>query len=126
MPGPASAWLPTVITVDGTQRSAIALATDGFALLRLEKGVHRVRLEGFAPPGESLTLAFGDHPKHLAVHAKGWEVDGLRDNGRADASIQLRRTLLSQGKVALISRRPCACNRGSKCSERSVSACGGP
>ena len=96
MPGPASAWLPNVITVDGKQRSAIALATDGFALLRLEKGVHRVRLEGFAPPGESLTLAFGDHPKHLAVNAKGWEVDGLRDNGRADASIQLRRTLVSE------------------------------
>jgi len=96
MPGPASAWLPNVITVDGKQRSAIALASDGFTLLRLEKGVHRVRLEGFAPPGESLTLAFGDHPKHLAVNAKGWEVDGLRDNGRADASIQLRRTLVSQ------------------------------
>ncbi len=96
MPGPASAWLPTVITVDGKQRSAIALASDGFALLRLEKGVHRVRLEGFAPAGESLTLAFGDHPRYLAVNAKGWEVDGLRDNGRADASIQLRRTLVSQ------------------------------
>ncbi len=96
MLGPASAWLPNVITVDGKQRSAIALASDGFALLRLEKGVHRVRLEGFAPPGESLTLAFGDHPKHLVVNAKGWEVDGLRDNGRADASIQLRRTLVSQ------------------------------
>jgi len=99
MPGPASAWLPNVITVDGQPRSAIALAGDGFALLRLEKGVHRVRLDGFAPPGESLTLAFGDQPKHLAVNAKGWEVDGLRDNGRADASIQLRRTLVSQDKA---------------------------
>jgi hypothetical protein len=97
MPGPASAWLPNAITVDGKPRSAIALATDGFALLRLEKGVHHVRLEGFAPSGESLTLAFGDHPKHLSVNAKGWEVDGLRDNGRADASIQLRRTLVSRG-----------------------------
>ena len=99
MPGPASAWLPNAITVDGQQRSAIALSSDGFALLRLEKGVHRVRLEGFAPPGESLTLAFGDQPMHLTVNAKGWEVDGLRDNGRADASIQLRRTLVSQGEA---------------------------
>jgi len=99
MPGPASAWLPNVITVDGKQRSAIALASDGFALLRLEKGVHRVRLEGFAPPGESLTLGFGDHPKHLAVNAKGWEVDGLRDNGRADASIQLRRMLARKDRA---------------------------
>ncbi len=100
MPGPASGWLPNLITVDGKDRRAIALASDGFALLRLEKGVHRVRLEGFAPPGESLTLAFGDHPKHLTVNAKGWEVDGLRDNGRADASIQLRRTLQRQDSAA--------------------------
>ena len=100
MPGPASAWLPSSITVDGEQGSAIALAADGFALLRLDKGVHRVRLEGFAPPGESLTLAFGDHPKHLTVHAKGWEVDGLRDDGRADASIQLRRKLAGQGDTS--------------------------
>jgi len=99
MPGPASAWLPNVITVDGKPHSAIALAGDGFALLRLEAGVHQVRLEGFAPSGESLTLAFGDHPKHLVVDAKGWEVDGLRDNGRADASIQLRRTLMGQDDV---------------------------
>ena len=96
MPGPASAWLPNVITVDGKPSSAVALASDGFALLRLEKGVHQLRLEGFAPSGESLTLAFGDHPMHLAADAKGWEVDGLRDNGRADASIQLRRTLAGQ------------------------------
>ncbi|NNK44946.1 MAG: hypothetical protein HKP46_20115 [Myxococcales bacterium] len=96
MPGPASAWLPSSISVDGEPGSAVALAADGFALLRLEAGVHRVRLEGFAPPGESLTLAFGDHPKHLTVRAKGWEVDGLRDNGRADASIQLRRKLTRQ------------------------------
>ncbi len=99
MPGPASAWLPNTVTVDGEPGSAIALASDGFALLRLDKGVHRVRLEGFAPPGESLTLAFGDHPKHLTVRAKGWEVDGLRDNGRADASIQLRRKLVGQDKL---------------------------
>jgi hypothetical protein len=96
MPGPASAWLPSSITVDGKPDSAIALADDGFALLRLDEGVHRVRLEGFVPPGESLTLAFGDHPKHLVVRAKGWEVDGLRDDGRADASIQLRRKLAVQ------------------------------
>ncbi|MGB8330810.1 MAG: hypothetical protein WCE62_11840, partial [Polyangiales bacterium] len=96
MPGPASTWLPNVITVDGKLASAIALAGDGFALLRLEKGVHQVRLEGFVPSGESLTLAFGDHPKHLTVDAKDWEVDGLRDDGRADASIQLRRTLVGQ------------------------------
>jgi hypothetical protein len=96
MPGPASTWLPNVITVDGKPHGAIALAADGFALLRLDEGVHRVRLEGFAPPGESLTLAFGDHPKHLTVRARGWEVDGLRDNGRADSSIQLRRKLAGQ------------------------------
>lgn len=99
MPGPASAWLPNVITVDGKPTSAVALASDGFALLRLEKGVHQVRLEGFAPSGESLTLAFGDRPMHLAVEAKGWEVDGLRDDGRADASIQLRRTLAGQDEA---------------------------
>ena len=99
MPGPASAWLPNTVTVDGEPGSAIALASDGFALLRLDEGVHRVRLEGFAPPGESLTLAFGDHPKHLTVRAKGWEVDGLRDNGRADASIQLRRKLVGQDEL---------------------------
>ncbi|MEM7435600.1 MAG: hypothetical protein AAF436_10650 [Myxococcota bacterium] len=96
MPGPANAWLPNVIVVDGKPSTAVALSSDGFALLRLEPGVHRVRLEGFAPPGESLTLAFGDQPKHLTITATGWEVDGLRDNGRADESIQLRRTLVSE------------------------------
>ncbi|MEM7135484.1 MAG: hypothetical protein AAF500_02840 [Myxococcota bacterium] len=100
MPGPANAWLPNLIVVDGKPSAAVALSTDGFALLRLEPGVHRVRLEGVAPPGESLTLAFGDQPMHLTVNATGWEVDGLRDNGRADESIQLRRTLVTEDQSA--------------------------
>ncbi len=46
VPGPADAWVPDTVTVDGHAESALLRLDDGFVFLRLEPGVHRVRMDG--------------------------------------------------------------------------------
>jgi hypothetical protein len=95
VPGPANAWVPDTVTVDGRAETGLLRLDDGFVFLRLEPGVHRVRMEGPIPGRDSLTLAFGDPPRSVEVEAEGWEVEGVRADGRVAESIQLRRTVRS-------------------------------
>ena len=95
VPGPTDAWVPEGVTVDGRDEAGLLRHHDGFLYLRLEPGVHRVRLEGPIPMRDALTLAFVDPPRSMVVDADGWEVEGLRADGRVSETIQLRRTVRS-------------------------------
>lgn len=96
VPGPAAAWVPTTVTVDGRPDTGLVRSADGFLFLRLEPGVHRVVLDGPIPARDSLTLAFGEPPRSIELDADGWEVEGVRANGRASETIELRRTVRSE------------------------------
>jgi len=50
-------------------------------------------MEGPIPGGVGLTLAFGQPPRSLTVDAPEWEVEGLRTDGQASETIQLRRRI---------------------------------
>ncbi len=93
VPGPADAWVPETIQVDGRPDAGLVRFGDGFLFLRLEPGVHRVRMEGPIPTRDALTLAFGEPPRSIEVDAAGWEVEGVRADGRPSESIELRRTI---------------------------------
>jgi hypothetical protein len=97
IPGPAESWVPRTVAVDG-QRAEAALArlADGFLYLRLTPGVHQVVVEGALPPADSLTLQLPQPPRYAsATIAKEseWQIDGIRDDGSVDGSIQLTRLL---------------------------------
>lgn len=91
VPGPARNWVPGIVTVDGRPDVAMALLGDGFLHVRLEPGHHVVEAAGPTPPGDALTLEFADSPHRVEAAATGWDVEGLRDDGRAERSIRLIR-----------------------------------
>jgi hypothetical protein len=92
LPGPAQNWVPAVVTVDG-RPAAMALLADGFLHVRLAPGRHVVESTGPLPPMDTLTLELADVPHRVAADAVGWRVEGLREDGRAERSIQLVREM---------------------------------
>jgi hypothetical protein len=99
LPGPAAAWVPRSVTLDGQPAEGrLARAADGFLHLRVEPGRHAVDLRGPLPPADSLTLQFGAVPRRASASTPGWQIDGLRADGSADASVQLSRRLARAGE----------------------------
>jgi hypothetical protein len=101
VPGPTSAWVPRSVTVDGQPAFALARRDDGFLHLRLTPGTHQVIVSGPLPPRDSLALQFVDRPRRMRAVADGWQVDGVREDGTTDGSVQLTRKLdaLSRGEA---------------------------
>jgi hypothetical protein len=90
-PGPLESWAPDSVRVDGKDALAAVRSADGFLHVRLEQGVHQVELSGPVPRTQAFTLALGTPPHHVRAEHKGFVVDGLRDDGRAEGSLSLRR-----------------------------------
>ncbi len=98
IPGPAEVWVPEDVQLDGSRTSAMARLADGFLHVRLDPGVHRLRVEGGLPAADSLTLTFGLAPQRLEwAESPGWTLDGLHADGTAERAVQLTRTLASGG-----------------------------
>jgi len=91
LPGPAESWLPAAVTVDDQPATALRLGADGFVLLRLEPGVHRVELRG--PAGDSLVLGFPLRPRTMSWTGDGWTLDGFRPDEPPPSSVRLDRQL---------------------------------
>lgn len=89
MPGPANAWRPTEVRVDGVSSDAMRLEENGHVVLRVEAGVREVVLRG--PLGDRLTLAFGQPVRILTWSAEGWLVDGARPDAPPPESVHLTR-----------------------------------
>lgn len=94
LPGPTASWVPLGVTLDGQPaESGLVRLADGFLHLRVSAGVHQVRLSGALPPRDSVTLQFGQRPRLARATAPGWQVDGIREDGSAEDSVQLTRRL---------------------------------
>jgi hypothetical protein len=93
LPGPASAWVPSDVRVDGQSAAALVRLGDGFLHLRLSPGVHRVEASGPLSPADTLTLQLRARPRHASVEAAGFDVVGVREDGSAEEQIQLNRRL---------------------------------
>jgi hypothetical protein len=93
LPGPASAFVPSEVVVDGRPASAIRLQEDGFLALRLERGVHRVSLRG--PARDSLSLQFPLPPRVLEFSGDGFTIDGFREDEPPPGLVRIDRTLPS-------------------------------
>ncbi|HEV8247688.1 MAG TPA: hypothetical protein VGP93_18060, partial [Polyangiaceae bacterium] len=92
LPGPAQSWVFESIVLDGKATAGVALQSDGHLHARLDAGRHELKLEG-PIAGDELTLAFGLNPHQVIVKAEGWDVEGLREDGRIDGSLRLLRRL---------------------------------
>lgn len=98
LPGPASQWLPTEVTVDGRATGALRLDGDRLSL-RLEPGPHRVVLASSLAGRAELALSFPVVPRTIETRAQGWEVDGVNEDGVLSGSLQLRRIYGAAGQA---------------------------
>ncbi len=98
--GGGEGWRPEQVVLDG--KPAVALRRlDGVSWLVLRPGVHTVLLSGALPRADSVQLPLGLTPRFLIVQARGWKVDGLRDDGRPEPTLQLSRLEQAGGGEAL-------------------------
>lgn len=97
IPGPATSWVPRRVTVGAQASPGLVRLDDGFLHLRLPAGVHRVEVSGPLPPRDSVTLQFPIKPRRARVNAPDWQVDGVREEGGIDGSVQLTRRLKAAG-----------------------------
>ncbi len=93
VPGPLANWSPDQIRVDGKEAPAAVRFTDGFLHVRVPAGLHEVEIGGPMPRSQSLTLALGSAPRRVEAEARGYEIEGLDDEGRPEGSLSLRREL---------------------------------
>jgi hypothetical protein len=88
------------VVLDG--KPAVALREiDGVTWLVLRPGVHTVLVSGALPRADSVQLPLGLAPRFLTVQARGWKVDGVREDGRPEPTLQLSRLERAGGGEAL-------------------------
>jgi hypothetical protein len=100
LPGPSDVWTPSSVRVDGAPTSALVRLENGFLHVRVPSGAHVIELEGPVAGRDAVTLALGRPPRALDVATDGWEASGHVSDDRVAESIQLRRTLESEGGPA--------------------------
>ncbi|HZJ53923.1 MAG TPA: hypothetical protein VFD38_07260, partial [Myxococcaceae bacterium] len=100
LPGGGEGWRPEQVVLDG--KPAVALREiEGVTWLVLKPGVHTVLLSGALPRADSVQLPLGLVPRFLGVKARGWKVDGVREDGRPEPTLQLSRLERAGGGEAL-------------------------
>jgi hypothetical protein len=100
LPGPSDVWVPSSVRLDGAPTGALVRLENGFLHVRVPSGAHVIELEGPLSGRDAVTLALGRPPRALDVTAEGWEASGHVSDDRVAESIQLRRTLESEGAPA--------------------------
>jgi len=93
VPGPAAAWVPERVLLDGRPTGAIARLADGFLHVRIAEGTHIIEVSGPLPGADVVTLALGEVPRSVTWSGQGWAVTGIHADGSTDASISLTRVL---------------------------------
>jgi hypothetical protein len=89
LPGPVAAWTPAYVQLDGVPTPA-RVADDGFLLVRVPAGVHR--LDAAGPARDTLSLSFREVPRALRVAAEGWTVAGYRADAAPPRTLELSRS----------------------------------
>jgi hypothetical protein len=100
LPGGGEGWRPQQVVLDG--KPAVALRQEeGMTWIALRPGVHTVLLSGALPRADSIQLPLGLAPRFLSVQSRGWKVDGVREDGRPEPTLQLNRLERAGGGEAL-------------------------
>ncbi|MBX3028254.1 hypothetical protein KF840_25470 [bacterium] len=100
LPGQATHWLPTAVSVDGEAATGLLQGSDGALWLRLEPGRHEVLIEGPLPARDTVQVPFALVPRLVEARIDGWTLEGVHGDGSADANLQLSRVAPADGAAA--------------------------
>jgi len=94
LPGSASQWLPSEVSVDGEPAKALSRTGNAETLwMELPEGKHQIIFSGEIPARDSVQLPLPARPHRVEVAVDGgqWHVAGLHNDGRADESLEFTR-----------------------------------
>jgi len=100
LPADARHWLPTDVSVDGAAAQDLYRTSKSEIWLRVREGQRQVILSGPIPQRKNIELPLPLRPRYVEVVSDGWQVEGVREDGRADAQLQLSR--LQRTKTTLL------------------------
>ncbi|MDH5800490.1 MAG: hypothetical protein OEZ68_06760 [Gammaproteobacteria bacterium] len=98
-------WWPQRIVIDGKVQSGSRLLHNHL-WLSLPKGNHTVQFSGTLPQRNNVQLHLPLVPRYVQVNAKGWQVDGVHENGRVDSQLQLTRLNRSNASASVAQLEP--------------------
>jgi hypothetical protein len=91
LPGDAKQWRPVQVEIDGHPAPALWRDSGGSLWVEVPTGAHKIGLEGPLPKRDQIQIALPMKPHYTVVHATGWTVQGLQDDGQVDDNLQLSR-----------------------------------
>lgn len=95
LPGNISEWNPTTVQMDGLSQNAMRRNSEGNLYLQVKMGKHKVTLTGPLSNKNVVPIALPARPYYVEHNVQGWTLDGLDENGRPSASLQLSRSNLT-------------------------------
>lgn len=101
IPGTAKHWLPQAVSVDGKKAEGLFRFDENLWLF-LSPGNHVVECTGRIRKQNTLQLPFPLDPHQVSIDAKGWIVEGVRDDGTIDSQIQFKRIVEEESRQAEI------------------------
>jgi hypothetical protein len=91
LPGGIKHWVPDIVLIDGATALAVGHSPDGRLWVTLPAGKHQVTLEGRLPERDTVHLPLPLKPRRVVAKVSGWTLDGVREGGEPDDSLQLTR-----------------------------------
>lgn len=91
LPSHPDQWLPEQVMVDGEGAEGLVRDDAGRLWVHLGPGRHQVLLEGPLPHRQTVQLPLPLRPRFVSANVEGWSLEGLHENGLADAQLELTR-----------------------------------
>jgi hypothetical protein len=91
LPGNATGFNPSRVTLDGKNAGAIARTPDGLLWLLIPAGNHEALLAGALPQVDSLEIPLPLKPHRLETVSNGWTIEGIHEDGVAEDNLRLVR-----------------------------------
>lgn len=83
-------WVPYSVRIDGREAQAL-LRNEGFVWVRLDRGVHTVKLTGKFPPLNTFQIPLPMKPFTATASSDTWSIEGIRDDGSTASQLQFTR-----------------------------------
>jgi len=100
LPGLAKQWLPQQVQLDGEPAQGLLRNSKGQLWISLTKGIHEVHFTGRLPNRNTVLLPLPLKPHQVEIKVKGWRVEGVHENGVADAQLQFTREQVDDSQQA--------------------------
>jgi hypothetical protein len=100
LPGIAKQWLPQQVLLNGKPAQNLWRDQKGQLWINVIKGIHQVQMVGPLPNRHTVQLPLPLKPHFVKVKAVGWRVEGVHENGVADAQLQFTREQSDKTRLA--------------------------